>query len=140
MTQWFNFVTNHLYLWGGGLILIFLLLFFEFEAVWRGVRRFDANGVSLAMNRGAVVVDVEELADFQQGHILGATHLAFSQWPDIISNLKPYQSTLIILVAKQERKALQAAIMLQQHGFTELGVLSDGLATWKSAGLPLVKK
>lgn len=140
MEQYIHFILQHPYLWGAALALIILLLFFEFEANYLGIHRISAAELTLLMNRKGTVIDINEPGDFANGHILGAIHLPFSEWPQKLTYLEPYKTAYVILVSTQERQTLHAAKSLKQKGFENIAILSGGLPAWQQAGLPLVKK
>lgn len=140
MEQYIHFITQHLYLWGGAVFIVILLLLLEFEAKWQGIRRVGAAELSLLMNRGGIVIDVNEADAFATGHILNAIHLPLSGWAQKVPQLDKHKAEWLILTASQERQALHAAKMLKQQGFEKVGILAGGLAAWREANLPLVKK
>jgi len=140
MEQYIQFILQHPYLWGGALLIVILLILLEFESKWHGIRRMNPSELSLLMNRGAVVIDVNETESFANGHILHAMHVPLSQWPQKITQLNHPKTEWLILVSNQERQALNAAKTLRQQGFEKIGILAGGLTSWREANLPLVKK
>lgn len=140
MDQVIHFVMQHLYLWSALAIVGALLIVLEFEASLRGIHRVDTAEATLLMNRNGVVVDVNEPDEFLKGHILGAIHLPLSQLSQKITTLEPHKSSVLMIVANQERQALHAAKVLKQQGFNEVKILSGGLAAWREANLPLERK
>lgn len=133
-----DFILQHPYLWIAAAVIILLLLLLEFETVWRGIKSYSPSELTIWMNRGAVVIDVNETTEFSKGHILGSIHAPFSQISQRTGHLD--KSKLTIVVSNEERQAVQVAKTLQQQGFKELGILTGGLPAWKGANLPLVRK
>lgn len=140
MEQMTHFILQHPYLWGAVFIIVVLLILFEFEANYWGIRRISVAELTLLINRKGIVIDINEPEDFARGHILGAIHLPFSEWSQKLINLEQYKTASVILVSAQERQALHAAKTLKQKGFENIAILSGGLPAWQGAGLPLVKK
>lgn len=140
MGQITHFIMQHPYLWGALVVVIGLLILLELEASLRGIRRLAPADVSLIINRKGVLVDINETDLFNKGHILGAIHIPFSEWAKKVASLDAHKTSVVVLVANEERQALQAAKLLKQQGFSEVAVLAGGLAAWHSANFPLVKK
>lgn len=103
------------------------------------------HALTLLVNGGdAVIVDLRDKADFDKGHIVGATNVPFSQWQSQQSagantELDKHHQKVLVLVCKMGQQSSHVAKKLKQDEFKGVYRLSGGLAEWQSAQMPLVK-
>ncbi|KKW69044.1 hypothetical protein AAV94_01125 [Lampropedia cohaerens] len=88
------------------------------------------------------VLDVREPHEFALGAIAGAQLLPLSQLrqgggDDV---LPPEGQRPLLLYCQSGRRALQAAELLQQRGFSRIALLDGGIERWQASGLPIEKK
>ncbi len=90
---------------------------------------------------GAVVVDVMTPEEYAAGHIAGAINACIYEMvflERIAGNVAEPTGELIVYDATGTTKTAPAAReRLLQAGFTNVSILSGGLAAWRAAGLPL---
>lgn len=86
----------------------------------------------------AVLVDVREQNEWQQGYIPGAVHLARSMIEIQIGAVIPNLETPIILYCSGGIRSLLAAENLQRIGYTNIKSLAGGCKTWCKADLPFI--
>jgi rhodanese-related sulfurtransferase len=92
------------------------------------------------MNRNdALVVDLRPVADFAQGHILGARSFPLAELERRANELDKYKAKPVIVHCGDGNRAGGGAAMLRKHGFTNVVNLSGGYAAWQQAGLPVEK-
>jgi rhodanese-related sulfurtransferase len=92
-----------------------------------------------AQENGAAVIDLRTPGRFAPEHIEGAVNLQFNR-ADLVDRAELVLPEDLPLIIHGEPEAIgkMAGNLLEEGGFTVLGVLSGGLAGWKEAGLPVV--
>ena len=90
-------------------------------------------------NKEAVIVDVREKDEWDQGHIPHAVHLSRGTIElDIEEKVHDPNAVIICHCGGGGRSAL-AAESLQKMGYKNVRSMAGGLKAWKSAGLPTTK-
>ena len=100
------------------------------------VREVSAAEASQEQAQGAVLIDVRESDEFENGHAQGAIHLSKGVVELGIEETVPNVSTPIILYCGGGSRSAIAADNLQKMGYTNVASLAGGLRAWKSEGLP----
>ena len=100
------------------------------------VREVSATEASQAQAKGAVLIDVRESDEFENGHAQGAIHLSKGVVELGIEETVPNVSTPIILYCGGGSRSAIAADNLQKMGYTNVASLAGGFRAWKSEGLP----
>jgi rhodanese-related sulfurtransferase len=73
-----------------------------------------------------MVIDVDTSREFSNGHVPGAQWVPRG-WLELrIGEAVPHKATLLV-------------VTLQDLGYQQVAVLSDGMLAWRQAGLPLEK-
>jgi len=134
--QLISFISNHLGLclaFTGILALVFIN---EYITQKQGPKALTPDDLIHAMNKlNASVIDVRELAPFQQGHITGSKHLAGATE----NKLTKYKDKPFVLVCARGLQSSGTAAKLKKAGFEQVMFLSGGITAWKTANLPLTK-
>ncbi len=86
--------------------------------------------------RGARLIDVRERSEWDEGHIIGATHISRSYLEQQIDGAAPDHGTPIVLYCAGGTRSLFAAQTLQGMGYTDVRSMSGGFQGWKSSGRP----
>ena len=84
----------------------------------------------------AVIVDVREKDEWEQGHIPGAMHLSRGVLELEIEEKVPDPNAVIILHCGGGGRSSLAAESLQKMGYTNVRSMAGGFKAWKAAGLP----
>ena len=86
----------------------------------------------------AVIIDVRDKDEWDEGHIPGATHLSRSTIELDIEEKVPDPNATIICHCGPEcfRGSALAAETLQKMGYKNVRSMAGGLKAWKAAGLP----
>ena len=87
---------------------------------------------------GAAVVDVRSRAEWEAGHIPGATHIPAGEIADRLDEL-PAGRPLVVHCQGGTRSAI-AASLLDAGGLTEVLDLPGGFTEWEGAGLPTARE
>lgn len=114
--------------------------------LWPVVRR-GAGGASvntleatqLINRQDALVLDVRNAEEFQQGHILNARNIPMSQLDARCSDIARYKQKPVIVACESGSRSGAAAAVLRKRGFAQVFNLSGGIAAWQQAGLPVEK-
>lgn len=96
---------------------------------------------TLLMNReDAVVVDVRDQGEFEQGHIPNARNIALKDLPHRITELEKLKNRPLILCCATGARSSSALGTLRKAGFDKLFNLRGGIFEWEKAGQPLGRK
>lgn len=138
MERLFEFIVNHYIL--VSLFVAFLLGILVLESR-RGGQKISAQGAVNLINRDqAVVVDIRDRKDFNEGRITGAINIPLNSLKERASELKKHGEKQIIVVDKMGQHSAMAVKQLNAEGYQNVIRLNGGIADWKAANLPLVKK
>ncbi|MDF0749675.1 rhodanese-like domain-containing protein [Marinobacter sp. 71-i] len=138
MERVFEFAVNHYIL--VSLFVAFLLAILVLESR-RGGKKISAQGAVNLINRDeAVVVDIRDRKDFNEGRITGAINIPLNSIKSRASELKKFKDKQIIVADKMGQHSAMAVKQLNAEGYTNVVRLDGGVADWKGNNLPLVKK
>ncbi len=79
-----------------------------------------------------ILVDVRESYELigDLGAMPGSIHIPVGQITDRIDELVAYKERPIVMICRSGKRALQAALMLKETGFTDISVLEGGMLAW----------
>lgn len=88
-----------------------------------------------------LLLDVRPAADFtgDQGHIAGARSLPLEALPAQLAELEDDKQRPIRLVCRTDRRSAQAARLLTEAGYTDVGVIQGGMTAWHANGWPVAR-
>lgn len=140
MEQLFAFVVNHWLLWSGFIIVLFLLISYEFSARYGGAEKISPQQTVRLMNQGnTLILDIRDQDRFEQGHIQGAVNIELKTLRDQLKKIQSHQQKPVIIVDDMGVTAAQAAKCLIENKFEQCHVLHGGTQGWVDASLPLIK-
>jgi rhodanese-related sulfurtransferase len=87
----------------------------------------------------AVIVDVRDKDEWDEGHIHGAMHLSRGTIELDIEERVPDPNAMIICHCGGGGRSALAAQSLQKMGYKNVRSMAGGLKAWKAAGLPTTK-
>ena len=90
------------------------------------------------INDGAVVLDVRDAAEYGAGHLANSRNIPTAELDKRVAEL-PANKPVVVVCASGSRAA-RAAAALRKAGRSDVFCLDGGLAGWRQAGLPVVKK
>ena len=92
-----------------------------------------------ALNRGEslIVVDVRNLAAFEQAHIPGALHIPLEELEERDGELDGNKTIVLYCLSPNDSMSLQGAMILYRLGFTQVSVLKGGIQEWYAEGYPI---
>ena len=104
------------------------------------ITEISPQNAAAKLNSGdAVVVDVRDKDEWDEGHIPGATHMSRGTIElDIEEKVPDPNATVICHCGGGGRSAL-AAETLQKMGYKNVRSMAGGFKAWKAAGLPVTK-
>jgi rhodanese-related sulfurtransferase len=88
---------------------------------------------------GAVIVDVREQDEWDEGHIPGAIHMSRGTIELDIEEQVPDTNKMIICHCGGGGRGALATESLQKMGYKNVRNMAGGLKAWKAAGLPTSK-
>ena len=100
------------------------------------VREVSAAEASQELARGAVLIDVREADEFENGHAKGAVHLSKGVVELGIEEAVPDVAKPIICYCGGGSRSALAADNLQKMGYTNVASMAGGFRAWKNEGLP----
>jgi rhodanese-related sulfurtransferase len=90
-------------------------------------------------NKEAVIVDVRDKDEWNEGHIPHALHLSRGTVELDIEEKVPDPNVLIICHCGGGGRSALAAESLQKMGYKNVRSMAGGLKAWKAAGLPVTQ-
>ena len=114
--------------------------------LWPYVRRSSGGpwvgtlqATQMINREDALVLDVREPTEFDNGHLLGAKNMPLGSVEARAGELDKHKSKPVIVVCGGGNRASKAAMILREKGFLNVVNLSGGFPAWQQAGLPVVK-
>jgi len=103
--------------------------------------RLSPIEATLLINReDAVVLDVRDQGEYEQGHIANARHIPLAELPQRLGELEKFKAKPIIVYCASGRRSATAISQLQKAGFEKLYNLTGGLQEWEKTGQPVTRK
>jgi rhodanese-related sulfurtransferase len=90
-------------------------------------------------NKEAVIIDVRDKDEYDEGHIPNAIHLSRGTIELDIEEKVPDPNAVIICHCGGGGRSALAAESLQKMGYKNVRSMAGGLKAWKAAGLPTTK-
>lgn len=90
-------------------------------------------------HRNATVIDLRTVAEYGQGHLPQARHVAWDALSSKVMKIAKNKAHPVLLTCQTGRRSHKALAVLKQAGYTEVFVLQGGLAAWQQAGMPVIK-
>ena len=137
MEELFTFISNHPILVGTFVVL--LVLFIRNEMNRGGAVVGVQELVQLVNNENALVVDVRDKAEFDQGHIVDAINIPFANIETRADELNKHKDRPIVIACKMGQHSGAAGTALRKKGFENVSRLRGGIAEWRGQNLPVVK-
>ena len=136
-----EFIGNHIFLWGGLVAVLILLIKSEIEHQGGKANQLNAvNAIRVMNNEDALVLDVRETADFSKGHIKNAKNMPISSLKDKLKDIVKYKNDAVLAYCNTGAVSNKACKVLQREGFTNVHNISGGINSWLEAKLPTTKK
>lgn len=138
MSQFLEFATNHWDLFATLFFILGLMAWQAFGGQLRGYRQIEPfEAVKLLNQQDAIIVDVREEKEYQEGHVNGALHLPLGQLRQRLDELAPNRERPIIALCRSGHRSASACSILRKAQFNQVFNLRGGVMAWQNAGLPL---
>jgi rhodanese-related sulfurtransferase len=98
------------------------------------VSEIDVQELAARLAAGAVVVDVREDHEWDEGHIAGAVHVPLATVPDHLDAFR--SATPVHVICKAGGRSLRAAEYVDGLGIEAVNV-AGGMLAWERAGYPV---
>ena len=85
----------------------------------------------------AIIVDVREDSEWNEGHIAGAIHIPLAQVESRLSELAQYKDSTVIMQCRSGKRSAKAAVIFQYAGFSKVYNLTGGIIAWSKDGLKI---
>jgi rhodanese-related sulfurtransferase len=119
--------------------LVILVTVFLRRESSAGGAKLSLSEVIQAMNAdSAVLVDVRDSKDYDQGHVANAINVPHTKINDNLAVLEKHKAKQIIVTDNVGQQAAAASAALAKLGFN-VARMRGGMAEWKQEGMPLVK-
>lgn len=138
MDRLLEFVVNH---WELSSLFVFFLLALWFTERSKSGRSVSPHEVTRLVNADeAVIVDVRDKKEFNEGWITGSLHIPFGSIKERSAELDKHKEKQIIIVDKMGQHSGSVGKTLKELGFENVCRLQGGVTEWKNSNMPLVKK
>lgn len=100
------------------------------------IREVDNAGAQALADAGALVVDVRETTEWQEGHLVGAVHVPRGHLESKIESVAPDRHRPLVLYCAGGVRSAFAARQLAEMGYDDVVSMAPGFQGWKSEGRP----
>jgi rhodanese-related sulfurtransferase len=106
----------------------------------KNIQEISPQDAASALKCGeAVLIDVRDADEWQEGHIAGAKNFSRGTVELEIEEAAPDLSTPIITHCGGGGRSALAAESLQRMGYKNVKSMAGGFKAWKAAGLPVIR-
>jgi len=134
------FFANNLFLCVAFLVVLVMTIRAEFLHQFNKANDLSPLQATRFMNsENAVVIDVNDAATFDSGHIKQAINVPMTELTNKLADLQKYQDKAVLTCCKQGNQSGRACKILKKSGFTNVYNISGGLQNWLEANLPVTK-
>src|SRR5881398_2853183 len=103
----------------------------------KNISEISPQDAAAKLNSGeAVIIDVRDKDEWDEGHIPRATHMSRGTIELDIEEKVPEANTMVICHCGGGGRSALAAESLQKMGYKNVRSMAGGLKAWKEAGLP----
>jgi rhodanese-related sulfurtransferase len=141
MEQLIEFAGNHLLLVGAFVVVLTLVIRAEYEHQSGKANQMDPTAaIRLMNNDDAIVLDVREATDFNNGHIKNAKNIPLTSLKSQLDSLAKDKNKPVLAYCRSGNISVKACRILKSSGFSNVHNLAGGILNWQEANLPLTKK
>lgn len=91
-------------------------------------------------NENAIIIDVNEVSEFDSGHIKSAINIPMTDLSNKLGDLDKYKNKAVLTCCKHGNRSGKACKILQKSGFTNVHNIAGGIHSWLESNLPVTKK
>ncbi len=137
MQEYLDFAQRHPLLMGAVTAVVGMIVWTEFRRLTRRYKEVTAaQAVQLINRESAWTLDVREDRAAGGGKIPDAKHIALSQLPQRIGEIRE-QGGPVIAYCRNGVQSHRACRLLAREGLQPVYSLKGGLMAWQEAGMPL---
>lgn len=122
-----------------GSFAILLVLFIRNEMNRGGTGISTQKLVDMVNREEAVVVDLRDKKEFDQGHLVGSLNVPYASIETRVDELTKYKERPLVLVCRMGQHAGAAGTILRKKGFANVSRLTGGYMEWRNQNLPVVR-
>ena len=112
----------------------------EMQRRMRGGKDITPSAAVRLQNEDGLFIDVRDLSEYKNGHLLNAKHIALKELGERMHELEKHKDKPVIAYCGNGMRAAKASGLLVKNGFNQVFSLAGGLAAWEKANLPVEKK
>lgn len=137
-----EFAKNHTLMIVGWVAVFIMVIHSFIKAAITKVKVVEnADATRLINNEDAAIIDLRTIDEFERGHIINSINVLPTEIKNKnIGKIEHHKEKPVILVCATGMTANSSAELLSKQGFNRVYTLKEGIAGWRSANLPLVKK
>ncbi|MCK5639258.1 MAG: rhodanese-like domain-containing protein [Gammaproteobacteria bacterium] len=140
MQQFGEFFLNHWELFLALILILAMLASTSFSSNLRGFKDLEPMQAVQKMNHdNALVVDIRENNEINEGMISGSRHMPLSTLADKVDQLTKDKDRPMLVVCRSGQRSAKACGILRKQGFEPLYSLKGGIMAWENASYPLEK-
>jgi rhodanese-related sulfurtransferase len=109
------------------------------QAAGMEVKTIDVQQGKSMKAQGALLLDVREPEEYEQGHAPGSVLIPLGQLKTRLQEIRAFDAKPVVVICRSGRRSAQAADMLSQAGFTAVYNVQGGMNAWEAAALPIIK-
>jgi rhodanese-related sulfurtransferase len=115
-----------------------MLLWSFFGNKIRGIQEVDTTAaLQLINHKDALILDVREQKEYDDGHVLNAKLIPLGKLHDRIGELEKFRERPIVVICRSGNRSSHATAQLSKQGFAQAYNLVGGVMAWQKANLPL---
>ncbi len=99
----------------------------------------DVKQASELRNRGTLLLDVRDPAEYDEVHAKGAILIPLAHLPHRLSEIAQYKNKPVEVICRSGKRSARAVEILRNAGFTDVANVEGGTTAWVDAGLPVVR-
>jgi rhodanese-related sulfurtransferase len=140
MEQILEFAGNHYLLTGAFVLVVGAIIASHLGDQLRGVNSISpAEATNLINHEKAMILDVRENNEYQEGHILNSIHIPLGALSNRLNELEKHKDKPIIISCRSGHRSGNACVTLKKHGYANVYNLGGGIMAWQSANYPLTR-
>jgi rhodanese-related sulfurtransferase len=140
MEQILEFAGNHYALTGAFVLLVGAIIATHLGDQLRGINSVSpTEATNLINHEKAIILDVRENNEYQEGHILNSIHIPLGSLKSRLNELEKHKNKPIIISCRSGHRSGNACATLKKHGYENVFNLGGGIMAWQNANYPLTR-
>jgi len=141
MQEYIEFAGRHSMLFIALTAVIALIIMTELKRAIKGYKEvLPSEAVRLINKEDAMVLDVREANELEQGSIIDSKHVALSVLPEKLDSLSSNKDQPILVFCKTGNRSTQACKLLLKNSYSNVFGLKGGITAWVNDQFPITKK